>query len=186
MVNKLTISSYLDPFLNNRDFIHLSELARKLGKNHTVVRLYMNKLEKQGVLEKKIVGRLTMYKLKPSVVLIDYLCLAEKEKLIAKCQKDIILKEIVGFLHENLTEHNKCLIFGSATIDSRKAGDIDLLIAGKIDFESKLKDLEKRLNIDIHLMNTKDLNSITPTLKKEIFTKHLIIQGCEEIIKWLI
>jgi hypothetical protein len=55
-----------------------------------------------------------------------------------------------------------------------------------VNFESKLKELEKRLSIEIHLMNTKDLNYITPTLKKEIFAKHLIIQGCEEITKWLI
>ncbi|HJX50898.1 MAG TPA: hypothetical protein VJ438_05555, partial [Candidatus Nanoarchaeia archaeon] len=64
MVNKLTIASYLEPFLSSEGFIHLSELARKIGKNHTVVRLYANSLEKQGILEKKIVGRLTMYQLK--------------------------------------------------------------------------------------------------------------------------
>jgi hypothetical protein len=185
MVNKLTIGAYLEPFLYNRDFMHLSDLARKVRKNHTVVRLYMNELEKKGILEKKIIGRLTMYKLKPSAVLIDYLVLAEKENLIAKCQKDLILKEIVGFVHNNLNEENKSLIFGSATIDSRKAGDIDLIITGKINFESKLKELEKRLNIEIHLINPKDLNSITLTLKNEIYAKHLIIQGCEEIVKWL-
>ena len=186
MVNKLTIWAYLEPFLNNRDFIHLSELSRRVGKNHTVVRLYMAELERKGILEKKLVGRLTMYKLKPLAILIDYLCLAEKEKLIAKCQRDLILKEIVGFLHENLNESNKCLIFGSATIDSRKAGDIDLLLIGKIDFEFKIKELEKKLDIKIHLINPKDLSSVTLTLKKEIFAKHLIIQGCEEITKWLI
>jgi len=186
MVNKLTISFYLEPFLTNRDFIHLSELGRKLQKNHTVVRLYMNDLERRGILEKKIVGRLTMYRIKASPNLIDYLSLAEKERLIVKCQKDLVLKEIVRFLNENLSEGNLCLIFGSATIDARKAGDIDLLITGKIDFESKIKDLEKKLNINFHIINTKDLNSITPTLKKEIFAKHLIIQGCEQITKWLI
>ena len=61
MVNKLTIWAYLEPFLNNRDFIHLSELSRRVGKNHTVVRLYMAELERKGILEKKLVGRLTMY-----------------------------------------------------------------------------------------------------------------------------
>ncbi len=186
MVNKLTINSYLEPFLNATDFIHLSELARKVGKNHTVVRLYMNQLEKYGILEKKIVGRLTMYKLKSSPVLIDYLCLAEKEKLIIKCRKDLILRELVGFLHENLNEHNNSLIFGSATIDFSKAADIDLLVTGKIDFEDKIKELEKRLSIKLHLVNAKDLNSITPTLRKEILAKHLIIGGCEAITKWLI
>jgi len=184
MVNKLTIASYLAPFLNTKGFIHLSELARKVGKNHTVVRLYANALEKQGILEKKIVGRLTMYKLKSSPVLLDYLVIAEKEKLIAQCQRDLILKEIVGFLHESLNQESSALIFGSATINARKAGDIDILITGKFD-ESKLNELKKRLNIEIHLINPKDLNSIDSALKKEILTKHLIIQGSEEIVKWL-
>ncbi|MDD5192253.1 MAG: hypothetical protein PHH54_05950 [Candidatus Nanoarchaeia archaeon] len=184
MVNKLTIASYLEPFLTTEGFIHLSELARKVGKNHTVVRLYANNLEKQGILEKKIVGRLTMYQLKSSPILLDYLVLAEKERLIAQCQKDLILKEIVGFLHELLDHENKALIFGSATMNARKAGDVDILITGKFD-ESKIKELEKRLNIEAHLISTKDLNSITPSLKKEILNKHLIIQGSEEIVKWL-
>jgi len=184
MVNKLTISSYLEPFLNTEGFIHLSELARKVGKNHTVVRLYANALEKQGILEKKIVGRLTMYQLKSSPILLDYLVIAEKEKLIAHCQKDLVLKEIVGFLHEILNSENKALIFGSATINARKAGDIDILITEKFD-TYKLKELEKRLNIEIHLINPKNLNSIDSVLKKEILIKHLIIQGSEEIIKWL-
>jgi hypothetical protein len=184
MVNKLTISSYLEPFLNTDGFIHLSELARKIGKNHTVVRLYANALEKQGILEKKIVGRLTMYQLKSSPILLDYLVIAEKEKLISRCQKDLILKEIVGFLHDSLSQDNKALIFGSATINARKAGDIDLLVTGKFD-ESKIKELEKKINIEIHLINTEDLNTIKPTLKKEILAKHLIIQGSEEILRWL-
>ena len=61
-----------------------------------------------------------------------------------------------------------------------------MLITGKIEFNEKLKELEDKLNVEIHLINTKDLNSITPTLKREIFTKHLIVQGCEEIIIWLL
>ncbi|HJX49894.1 MAG TPA: hypothetical protein VJ438_00355, partial [Candidatus Nanoarchaeia archaeon] len=125
-----------------------------------------------------------MYQLKSSPILLDYLVLAEKEKLIAQCQKDLILKEIVGFLHELLNHENKALIFGSATINARKARDIDMLITGKFE-ESKIKELEKRINIEFHLINTKDLNFVTPTLKKEILNKHLIIQGSEEIVKWL-
>jgi len=116
--------------------------------------------------------------------LLDYLVIAEKEKLIAQCQKDLILKEVVGFFHELLNQENKALIFGSAVINARKAGDIDILITGKF-YTSKIKELEKRLNIEIHLINPKDLNIIETTLKKEILAKHLIIQGSEEIVKWL-
>jgi predicted nucleotidyltransferase len=186
MVNKLTIWHYLEPFLSTREFLHLSEISRKLGKNHTVVRLYLNLLEKKGVLEKKIVGRMTLYKIKISPLLIDYMCLAEKEKLIAKCQKDLVLKEIIGFFHNYLDESNKLLIFGSATIDARKAGDIDILITGKINFEERIKELEKRLNLKFHILNVNNLNSVNDALKKEILAKHLIVQGCEEILIWLV
>jgi DNA-binding transcriptional ArsR family regulator len=166
--------------------MHLSDISRKLEKNHTVVRLYMSLLEKQGILEKKKVGRMTMYKIKISPLLIDYLCLAEKEKLVAKCQKDLVLKEIMGFLHNYLGEDNKALIFGSATIDARKAHDMDILITGEINLEERIKELEKRLSIKFHVLNVKNLEQVKDTLKKEILAKHLIVQGTEEIVTWLI
>jgi hypothetical protein len=186
MVNKLTIWAYLEPLLYTREFMHLSDIARKLNKNHTVVRLYLNLLEKQGILEKKIIGRMTMYKIKISPLLIDYMVLAEKEKLISKCQKDLVLKEIIGFFHNYLNENNKAILFGSATIDARKAEDMDIIITGKMDFEDKIPELEKRLSIKFHILNVKNLESIKDTLKKEILAKHLIIQGAEELLTWLI
>ncbi len=186
MVNKLTIWSYLDPFLYSKEFMHLSDISRKIGRNHTVVRLYLNRFEKQGILEKKLIGRMTLYRIKLSPLLIDYLCLAEKEKLVSKCQKDLVLKEIIGFLHNYLNEDNKAVIFGSATIDARKAGDIDLLITGEIDFEENLKELEKSLNVNFHILNAKNLESIKDALKKEILAKHIIVQGTEEVVTWLL
>jgi len=166
--------------------MHLSDISRKLNKHHTVVRLYLNLFEKQGILDKKIIGRLTMYKLKISPILIDYMCLAEKEKLVYKCQKDLVLKEIMGFLHNYLNENNKALIFGSATINVRKAEDIDVLITGEVDLEERIKELEKRLNIKFHILQVKNLESVSDTLKKEIVAKHLIVQGAEEILTWLV
>jgi DNA-binding transcriptional ArsR family regulator len=186
MVNKVTIASYLEPFLYSKEFMHLSDIARRIGKNHTVVRLYLNQFEKQGILEKRIIGRMTMYRIKLSPLLIDYLALAEKEKLVSKCQKDLVLKEIIGFLHNYLNENNKALVFGSATLDARKAKDIDILITGEINFEENFREEEKKLNVKFHLLNTKDLESIKEALKKEILAKHIIIQGTEEVVTWLL
>jgi len=186
MVKKITMWLYLEPLLYSEEYLHLSDISRKLEKNHAVVRQYLNFFESLGVLSKKIKGRLTMYKVNFShPLIIDYMVLAEKEKLTDKCKKDLIINEIVGFLHNNLNENNKALIFGSSVINSRKAEDIDLLISGKIN-ENKIKEFEKKFNVSIHLINIKNLNSVKQSLKKEIKTKHLIVQGSEEIIKWLI
>ena len=187
MVEKVTIWSYLEPFLYSQEYLHLAEISKKLNKSHSVVRKYLNFLEKQGVLNKTIKGRLTLYKINSNHQnIIDYIILAEKEKIIKKCEKNLLLKEFVTFLNKNLNENNKALIFGSITRDIKKANDIDLLITGEIDLEDKEKEFERKFNIKVHLINVKDLKSITEHLKIEIMKKHLIVQGSEEIIKWLI
>ena len=94
------------------------------------------------------------------------------------------IKEVVDFLHNTLSEDNKAAIFGSSVKDAKKAGDIDILLIGKINFD--IKQLERNINKKVHLINVKKLEDVSPALKEEIKSKHLIVQGCEEIIKWLI
>jgi len=187
MVKIVTKWAYLEPLLYAGEALHLEEVSKKLKKNHSAVRKYLNYFEGQGILNKKIKGRLTTYNINLShPLIIDYIVLVEKEKLVNKCRTDLIINELVGFLHSLINENNKALIFGSSAIDSKKANDIDLLITGKINFEKDLKLFEKKFNIKIHLINTSSLESINESLRKEITGKHLIIQGSEEIIKWLI
>ena len=187
MVTKMTAWLCLAPFLKTGEPLHLADISRKLKKNHTSVRKHLNLIEKQGVLIKQIKGRLTLYSLNASnPLIIDYLVLAEKENLIKKCRESLLLNEVVSFLHQNLNENNKALIFGSSAEDIKKANDIDIIITEKINFEGKIKDFEKRFNIEIHLINVKSLSAVSESLKKEVFEKHLIIQGSEEVIKWLI
>ncbi len=187
MVNKTTIWAYIEPLLFKEDYMHLAEISKKLNKNHSVARQYLNFFEKEGIVLKKIAGRLTMYKINPSSpVIIDYITIVEKEKLIKKCKKDLLIREMVVFLHKHLNENNKSLIFGSSVEDSKKSNDIDILITGKINLDEKIKQLEKKLNVKLHIINVKSLEFVTEGLKKEIRLKHLIIQGAEEIIRWLI
>lgn len=176
----------MEPFLYTREYLHLAEISKKLKKPHSSVRKYLNFFEKKGILIKDLKGRLTLYKLNiNSPIIIDYLTLVEKEKLIKQCNKDLLINELTSFLHNNLNESNKALIFGSATIDTKKSNDIDLLITGKIN-EDIINKFEKKFNVKIHLINVKNLKTITQSLKTEIMKKHLIIQGSEKIIKWLI
>lgn len=183
----MTIWSYLEPLLYSREYLHLADISKRLGKPHSTVRKYLNLFEKQGILSKETKGRLTMYRLNlSSPLLVDYLVLTEKEKVVNKCRKDLVIREIVSFLHGNLNEGNLALIFGSATEDARKANDIDILVTGKTGLEDKMKNLEKRLGVNIHLIGVKNLETVTKTLRTEIMKKHLIVQGSEEIVKWLI
>ena len=186
MVRNITIWSYLEPFLKTNEPLHLADISKQLNEPHPTVRNYLNYFEKKGILIKKNKGRLTLYQINlESQNLINYLVIAEKEKLIRKTDKDLILNEIVAFLNKKLS-NQKALIFGSATKSLKKANDVDLLIVGKINFEDELEELSKRLNVKLHLLNPLNLKSISETLKKEIIKKHLIINASEEVIRWLI
>ncbi|MBU1203843.1 MAG: nucleotidyltransferase domain-containing protein [Nanoarchaeota archaeon] len=187
MVRKRTIWSYLEPFLHTQEELHLADISRKLKKPHATTRKYLSYFEKQGILIKKNKGRLNLYKLNSLCpTLTDYLVLAEKEALIRACQKDLLLNELVSLSQKNLNSNNKVLIFGSATENLKGARDIDLLVIGKTKIGPIVKQIGKKIGKEIHLITLKNLKDATPALKEEIRKKHLILQGIEEIIKWLI
>ncbi len=182
MVEKITKWLYLEPLLF-KDWVHLAEISKKISKNHSVARQYLNYFEKKGIIMKQNIGRMTMYKLNMKYPLIvDIISLVEKERLIDK-SRDILLKEFLGFVHGNF--NNCLLIFGSFVENPETAKDIDLLALGNID-KNKFKEIERKLNRKIHLININKLNEVSDALKEEVRKKHLIIQGVEEIVKWLI
>jgi DNA-binding transcriptional ArsR family regulator len=181
MVKKVSIWLTLEPLLYSEPK-HLAEIARELKKSHTTVRKQLAIFERIGLISKERKGRQTFYKLKHVPLFIDYLTIIEKERLIKRCQEELLLKEIVKFLHKF---KNSFLIFGSAVNSLKKARDIDLLVIGKFN-KKEIKVLEEKLNLKFHLINIASLKDINKSLKQEIKKKHLIIQGCEEIIKWLI
>lgn len=188
MVEKVTISSVLEPFLS-RPFeeMHLSEISRELKQPHPTARQHLNNLEKEGVLRKKIKGRLTLYALNIEYPLtIHYLSIAEKNKLIRATGKNLILKELLSFLDSHLNEENIVILFGSAAKNMKDANDIDLLVTGKIAFQKNIDELGRKINKEIHMVNVPDLKGISPALKNEIIKNHIVIQGTEEVLKWML
>ncbi len=183
MVNNVTTLSVLEPLLFKQEWTHLAEISRELKMPHPTARIYLNEFEKQGVVVKQTKGRLTLYKLNYSnPLIVDYLILVEKNKLINKSSKEVLLKEIVSFLH-NL--NNPTIIFGSASHNLKNANDIDLVIIGRFD-KNSFKEFEKKYEIKFHLINLNRLEEISSSLKEEIKKKHLIIQDSESIIKWML
>lgn len=181
MVKKVSIWSILEPLLYSEPK-HLAEISKELKKPHTTVRKQLEVFERVGLVEKEKKGRQTLYKLKKIPLLIDYLTIIEKEKLIRKCKKELVLKEIVECLH---SFDNPMILFGSAVDSVKEAKDVDILVVGRFNPE-KIKLIERKLNLKFHIINVKSLKEVNETLKKEIMKKHLIVQGSEELIKWLI
>jgi len=184
MVKKLTI---LEPFLSKpHEKLHLAEISRDVNEAHPTARLWLNALEKKGVLKKEHKGRLTLYSLNlQNQNIIDYLVIAEKNKLIRKCQEEVVLGELVSNLNKKLNENVKVLIFGSAVESFNAAHDVDLLVVGKTETKP-IKKLAKRLNRELHIIQVNSLKKISEALRIEIIKKHLLIKGIEDFIGWMI
>ena len=184
MVSYSTGWSFLEPLIYKKEFKHLAEISKELHSPHATVRQYLNSFEKKGVVFKQIKGRMTMYKLQVlNPLIINYLSVIEKEKLTNLAEKDLVLKEIVHFLYANTS--GKVIIFGSSVNNTTKADDIDVIIAGEID-SKVVKEFEKKFGVKFHIILLEDLTEVSETLKEEIINKHLIIQDCEEVIKWML
>lgn len=187
MVINITILSVLEPLLYFREAVHLAEISRRLKSPHVTVRKHLNNLEREGIVTKSTKGRLTLYKLNYSnPIILDYLAVVEKNRLIRACQKEIFLKETVSFIHENFRD-NLVVIFGSFAEDAKKVNDIDVLITGvNIALKDSMKLFEKKFGMKFHIVNVKNLEDINQALKEEIMKKHLIISDSERAIEWML
>jgi predicted nucleotidyltransferase len=166
--------------------LHLADISRELKLPHTNVRQYMAEFEKKGILKKTILGRLSFYQINKEAPMIeDYLSILEKSKLINKSQNNLRLKELASSLHKDAVGVS-CLIFGSSAENEKTSNDIDLLVVGKKDISAVVKGVEARINKKIHLVHVPSLLDVSDALKEEIRKKHLIINGSEEIIRWLL
>ncbi|MBS3131505.1 hypothetical protein J4212_03690 [Candidatus Woesearchaeota archaeon] len=183
MVKKLTISA-LEPFLAKpHEKMHLSDISRSIGEPHPTVRLWLSQLEKEGITRKELKGRMALHSLNlESPLIVDYIVMAEKHKLIRNCGKWPVLGEMVSFMQRN--PGGNALIFGSAAADFDAANDIDMLIVGR-GYE-KLEDFTQRLGKESHIVHVKSLIKITKTLKAEIIKKHLLVKGSEDFVRWMI
>ncbi len=183
MVKKVSIWLTLEPLLYSQEFLHLAEISRKRKISHATARKHLSYFEKQGIVIKKKKGVLTLYKINyEHPLIIDYLSIIEKEKIIALCTKDLLMREIISFLHGF---DNHIVIFGSSVNGTKNVNDIDALIVGNFK-KDKIKEFERKINLKFHIINVKKFKEVGEALKKEIIKNHLIVNGCEDVIKWFL
>lgn len=185
MVNKITPTKIIEMFVYDysRKY-YLRELASVLKKPHQTIKPYVEELVKQGVLIKTKRKNLVEYALNLKTKKIyDYLVIAEKQRLLERLDKDIIMKVLFEKLSDLFTE-NTFIIFGSSVEEIKKGSDIDLLVIGSYKVNKILEEFEEVYNKKIHKVQVDNLGKLSDTLIKEIYKKHLILNHTEQIINF--
>lgn len=180
MVIKNTKWFYLQPFLFSDEALHLLDISRKLNENHTTVRNHLNNFVKEGLLKVYYKGRMVFYKINFDFPLVvDYLSIAEKEFLITKCNLNKIFRELI--FDVQMVSSKPVVFFGSSVKNFLKAEDIDLITLEEL----KLDELNNKYNKEFHVLRVSSLKKISVALRNEILKKHVIVNGVEEVVKWL-
>ena len=190
MVNKITKTKIIRLFANNYEKrYYLREIASLLKKPHQTVKPYVESLTKERILIKNQRKNIVEYTLNfNNNQLIDYLVIAEKERLIKRLNEDTLLKTFLEKISAYFIK-NTFLIFGSSTEKIQRSSDIDLLIIGNVNksrIEKSISEFEKIYNKKIHKVQISDLSKLTHALTKEIYKKHLIFNNTEQIVRFFV
>ena len=185
MVKKITKTKIVMLFVNDYSKkYYLKELADLLKKPHQTIKPYLKELVKEGIFIEMQRKNIIEYSLNfKSKQIYDYLVIAEKEKLIKRLKKDVLLKVLFEKL-SNFFINNTFLIFGSSTEKTKKESDIDLLVIGKSNINKIINEFEEVYNKKIHNVQVTNLNKLNNTLIKEIYKKHLTFNNTEQIVRF--
>lgn len=134
-------------YLNEDKEFYLREIAVKLSKTPMAVHYELNKLEKEGVIKSRYLGRMRF-------VSIDNKYHSKKE-LKSLIIKSYGVAEKIKQTLKQLPGIDEALIYGSfATGKTDNNSDIDLFVMGDLDYEelvSSVKKMESELNREINI-----------------------------------
>jgi len=163
---------------------YIREVERILKISPRTAQLILDDLEKKGILESKLKGKIRTYKLKKNPTTKNYISLTEQHKLITFLDQNPLIKEII----EKISPHIKgiSLVFGSyAKGIQKKDSDLDVFIIGTCD-KNKINEVSKTYNIEISVKNYPS-NIFKNTIREDILIKealkdHIVFLGLEEFI----
>lgn len=178
----------LEPFVLDDSLKNsASKIARDKKLNQKSVQLFLNSLEKQGILQFEFQGKnkLFFWNKNNKSIVRQFILTIENLRTINFYQKQPLVKKIMEKIYPNV--NGIAIIFGSFADNSQtNESDIDLLIIGKYD-EAKIRDIINLYDIAISIKNMK-MYKINP-LTKEVQKKHIIIKNAEsyinEAIEWI-
>ncbi len=170
---------------------YIREVERLLKVSSRTTLLTLAKLEKIGILESKIKGKIKAYSIKRSGLSREFFLLTEQYKKIQFLKKNQLIKEIIDKADEFM--QGIVIIFGSyAKGIQDDDSDLDLFVVGKYD-EDKISDISKKYGVNINIKSypmglfEKEINN--DIFLKEVVGNHILIRDAEgfirRVIKWI-
>lgn len=191
LLNDLTLS-VMEEFIRGytSDFTG-SQIAKKRGLNQKSVSNYLRRLEKEGFLISKIIGknRHFLLNLEDPETIINFISAIEHFKTISFFKKNLLVKEVMGKIKSSC--HGTMVIFGSyAKGTQKKDSDLDMFITGSYN-QKKMSEVSEMYGLDISIKNYTD-NIFTKALTKkdpllaEIIKDHIIVSNVEDFVSKVI
>lgn len=170
---------------------YIREVEKLLGVSSRTALVILDKLEKNGILESKIKGKIKTYSIKKSITSREFFLLTEQYKKIQFLEKNHLIKEIFEKTDEFM--QGIVIVFGSyAKAIEKDDSDLDLFIVGKYE-EDKIKEVGKKYGININIKSypmkifKKEINN--DILLREILENHVLIKDAEgfirRVVKWI-
>lgn len=170
---------------------YIREVEKLIEVSSRTALVTLAKLEKSGILESKIKGKIKTYSIKKSTLSREFFLLTEQYKKIQFLEKNQLVKEVLEKADDYL--QGIVIIFGSYAKGIQKEdSDLDLFIVGTYD-EKKIRETGHKYGLDINIksypMNIFEKEICDDILLKEITENHIIIEDAEgfvrRVIKWL-
>ena len=164
---------------------YIREIKKILKISPRTAQLILEDLEDKGIIESKIKGKIKLYKLKKNWLSKRYLILIEYYKEISFTQKNLLIKEVIEKISQNIRGIG--IIFGSyAKGIADKTSDLDIFVAGDYNKE-EIKKISRNLGVEINLkcypLNTFKRNINKDILLKEILNDHIIFLNAEQFVE---
>jgi len=167
----------------DKDFF-IREVERNLSISSRTAMIWLDALEKKGILASKMKGKIKSYSIRKTFLSKQYFLLAEQYKKIIFLENNPLIKEIIEKIDDSLK--GMVILFGSyANRTQKEDSDLDLFLVGDYD-PKRVRLLVERYGLDINIKTyplevfEKRIND--DILLKEIFRNHIILKGGEEFL----
>ena len=171
----------------NREY-YIREVERLIEISPRTAQLSLEYLEKKGILESTLRGKIKNYGIKKSFLVRDYFILTESYKKIIFLEKNLVIKDIIEKINNSI--EGIVFIFGSYAKDNQKNdSDLDIFIVGSYNI-NRIKEVSKiydiKINVKDYPIKIFESKYKEDILIKEVINNHILIKGAEKLMDILL
>jgi len=168
----------------NKEY-YIREVQRLLKISPRTAQLILGDLERKGIIESRVRGKIKTYKLKDTEIAKEYLNLVEQYKNLSFHSKKPMVREIITKIIPVIQGIG--VIFGSyAKGLEREDSDLDIFIAGKCD-ENAIKKISRlygiKINTVVYPVRIFKRELHRDYLLREVLKAHIVFLNAESFIR---